>query len=228
MAITLDFPGGSGGGPIIINGGTVTDSTPLLTTNQMWDNDSTTFHIDTANVVNISSQPESTLLRRQLNGVNIFSVRRDGKVQMYGNSGANDILLSVLTGQGSGYPVFNIEDGNGGTNAGWIVGYGNSGGASMQVQKGLELGVTCSLQWSNDGPLQGTPDVALVRSVPGVVALTDASTGGAAFEFAEMADPATPLSAKARLYIRNNGSGKSELVARFSAGEVVLCTEPNP
>ena len=46
-------------------------------------------------------------------------------------------------------------------------------------------------------------------------------------EFGEISDPAAPATNSARLYARDNGSGKTQLVVRFPTGAVqVLATEP--
>ena len=46
-------------------------------------------------------------------------------------------------------------------------------------------------------------------------------------EWDEIADPAAPSANKARLYSRDNGAGKTQLVVRFPTGAIqVLATEP--
>lgn len=46
-------------------------------------------------------------------------------------------------------------------------------------------------------------------------------------ELAEMADPAAPSANEARLYVRDNGAGKTQLVVVFPTGSVqVIATEP--
>lgn len=46
-------------------------------------------------------------------------------------------------------------------------------------------------------------------------------------EFDEITDPAAPAANKARLYAKDNGAGKTQLVVRFPTGAVqVLATEP--
>jgi hypothetical protein len=43
----------------------------------------------------------------------------------------------------------------------------------------------------------------------------------------EISDPDAPSSNKGRLYVRDNGSGKSQLVIRFPTGAIqVIATEP--
>jgi hypothetical protein len=46
-------------------------------------------------------------------------------------------------------------------------------------------------------------------------------------EFNEMTEPSAPSSNGARLYTKDNGSGKTQLCVRFNSGAVqVLATEP--
>lgn len=46
-------------------------------------------------------------------------------------------------------------------------------------------------------------------------------------DFVEIGDPGAPAANRGRLYVRDNGSGKSQLVVRFATGAVqVLATEP--
>lgn len=61
----------------------------------------------------------------------------------------------------------------------------------------------------------------------GIMALTKDGTDGAALELVEIADPAAPASNKARLFCRDNGSGKTQICALFPTGAVqVIATEP--
>lgn len=53
------------------------------------------------------------------------------------------------------------------------------------------------------------------------------SMSGGWFELGEIADPAAPMANKGRLYVRDNGAGKSQVVVRFPTGAVqVIATEP--
>lgn len=46
-------------------------------------------------------------------------------------------------------------------------------------------------------------------------------------EFPELASPSAPISNRARIYAKDNGAGKTQLIARFPTGaEQVLATEP--
>lgn len=62
-----------------------------------------------------------------------------------------------------------------------------------------------------------------------VLALRNGSGGttGAAWEMLEMTAPATPAADRLRLYVEDNGSGKTRLVVKFSDGTTtVLATQP--
>jgi hypothetical protein len=81
-----------------------------------------------------------------------------------------------------------------------------------------------------------TPDVKttlMILKVDGKVGIGTASPlekfSVAAGEIGldEISDPAAPAANRARIYVRDNGSGKTQLVVRFSSGAVqVLATEP--
>jgi hypothetical protein len=62
-----------------------------------------------------------------------------------------------------------------------------------------------------------------------VLALRNGSSGttGAAWEMLEMTAPGTPSADRLRLYVEDNGSGKTRLVVKFSDGSTaVLATQP--
>jgi hypothetical protein len=47
------------------------------------------------------------------------------------------------------------------------------------------------------------------------------------FQFSEHSDPAAPSANMARLYVRDNGAGKTQLVIRFPTGAIqIIATEP--
>lgn len=83
-------------------------------------------------------------------------------------------------------------------------------------------GANSLYSWSdNASGASGSTDTSLSRAAAGIVGVTSA------FEFPEIADPAAPAANKARLYTRDNGSGKTQLCVRFPTGAVqVLATEP--
>lgn len=69
--------------------------------------------------------------------------------------------------------------------------------------------------------------VQTAQLADGGVTATKLATLAGHVEFSEISDPAAPSSNRARLYARDNGSGKTELVVRFATGAVqVVATEP--
>jgi hypothetical protein len=57
--------------------------------------------------------------------------------------------------------------------------------------------------------------------------VTTPISGSKFIEYLEIGDPAAPDSDRARLYVKDNGAGKTQLVVRFSTGAVqVIATEP--
>ncbi len=90
-----------------------------------------------------------------------------------------------------------------------------------EVDARLRITTDGGIAWG-DG--SGSFDVRLSRNAANVMAL-DAGDG---LQFAEAsADLAAPAANGARLYTRDNGSGKTQLVVRFNTGPVVvIATEP--
>ena len=71
----------------------------------------------------------------------------------------------------------------------------------------------------------GTGDVAWLADSGGSEQLRLFRDGG--LQLPERADPSAPASNKAIIYVRDNGSGKTQVVARFPTGAVqVIATEP--
>lgn len=86
-------------------------------------------------------------------------------------------------------------------------------------QMGLELG--------NGG--SSATDVGVRRRSAGILAIDNgsAANGGAVLEFVEVGDPAAGDANTGRLYVRDNGAGKSQLCIRFNTGAIqVIATEP--
>jgi hypothetical protein len=90
-----------------------------------------------------------------------------------------------------------------------------------EVDARLRIATDGGIAWG-DG--SGSFDVRLSRHGPNVLAL-DAGDG---LQFAEgIADLAPPAANEARLYTRDNGSGKTQLVVRFNSGPaIVIATQP--
>jgi hypothetical protein len=141
------------------------------------------------------------------------------QIELRGSGGANDVQLQALTGQGNGYPVLRLLDGNGAAGTGWVVAWGSSSGMACQQWRGLELGGAMGVVWGGGGPLQQTLDTGIDRAAAGVIRLTNASTGGAALNLIEITAPASaPAANCANIWLEDNGGGKSRLMIRFATG----------
>lgn len=91
----------------------------------------------------------------------------------------------------------------------------------------LRIGSGGLVGFSATANSNGGLDVAVNRAAAGGLGLTNGSTGGGFLEFIEMTMPAAPAANKARLFVRDNGAGKTEIVVRFASGaEQVIATEP--
>lgn len=71
-------------------------------------------------------------------------------------------------------------------------------------------------------------DVAIGRADTALLKLVNAPANeGAGIEFTEMSAPAAGASNSARVFCRDNGSGKTQLCVRFATGAIqVIATEP--
>lgn len=102
---------------------------------------------------------------------------------------------------------------------GFINAYDNNAGAYKEMRvDGLPL----LLNYQSGGSV-GVNLTGPTRKldVGGTIGLTEY------VEFTEMSEPAAPSSNMARLYVKDNGSGKTQLCVRFATGAVqVLATEP--
>ena len=84
-------------------------------------------------------------------------------------------------------------------------------------------------QWSDaSGAVGNTVDLQLARGAAGLLDLFNLSGNtGAAMQFTEMTAPSAGASNTARLFCRDNGSGKTQLCAIFPTGAIqVIATEP--
>ncbi len=125
------------------------------------------------------------------------------------NASSSGRYLSLKS---NGTEVFGIETGSG-------LGTVNSNGNAifngyMYAGTGYLVGNGTFISFSD-----GSAYSARLRSGGStILGLVDSSTGGASFELTEMTAPAAPASNKARLYIEDNGSGKTRLMVIFPSG----------
>lgn len=135
----------------------------------------------------------------------------DGLLQ-FQISGGHKFRLGAFA---SGWGLTLTDDGAG------IVTFGGSN-HSILVKYDSADGL---IGWSASVAAKG--DVAIGRAAASLLKVTDGTTGGAGIEFTEMTAPSAGASNTARLFCRDNGSGKSQLCVIFATGAVqVIATEP--
>jgi hypothetical protein len=93
------------------------------------------------------------------------------------------------------------------------VGIGAAGSSN-----GLNLTSNGFLLFSSTTSLSASPDLGIGRSAASVLSIVAGTSGGAAFEMAEMTAPAAPAANGVRIYAVDNGSGKTQLMALFATG----------
>jgi hypothetical protein len=85
---------------------------------------------------------------------------------------------------------------------------------------GVALANDQGIAWTNGASSESGFDVELDRSTANVLALTNGSSGGAAFQLKQMTAPAG-AAATARLYTQDNGAGKTQLMVIFPTGAAI-------
>jgi hypothetical protein len=84
---------------------------------------------------------------------------------------------------------------------------------------GVGLGMGVPIAWSSASQWWGgTYDVQLQRGAEGVLQLLGSGTNGGSLELREQTAPAAPAADRARIWIEDNGSGKTRLMIRFATG----------
>lgn len=189
-------------------GGSSTTTKPQLlveaygATSNGWDADGTGIG------VNAASGFSGNLFAGLVNGSSVFSVDATGRVTA--NGGSYNV------------PWIQTKEGAIGIGAGapqimqFITDYNERIAVSANY---FEMAQTLYLGWRAGGTVGngGQADVKLSRVDAAILGL-QADTGGACFELVEMAAPAAPSANKARIFIEDNGSGKTRLMVRFPSG----------
>ncbi len=151
------------------------------------------------NITDTASSAASMLANWQVGGVSIYGFRASGLAIAGGSNGA---WASNQFGDGSG-------------DWGTVVGTASFGISTG----GMILSSTHSIAWSdNASSLAGSRDFRLFRVAAQVMGLLGVSTAGAAIEFTEMTAPSAGAVNTCRLYVEDNGSGKTRLMALFNSG----------
>jgi hypothetical protein len=145
----------------------------------------------------------------------------------WADTGSRGIWLSAQGAQPTGVGVY--LDGSGAGFARGIYAYGVSGMNLLAGRVGGQTNDRFTLDntgLASYGPGTGAYDLTLGRQAAGVLALT---TAGSGLQYTKngAADIAAGGAGSARVYARDNGAGKTQLVVRFDTGAVqVLATQP--
>ena len=209
LALKLDKTGGTMTGALAITAGTL--STAAFSASQTWNNAGVTCRGIEFAVTNTNSASGSTLLRI-----------------LGGAAGATQALaLSALHGS--------LTVGSS-SNSATIMLQGSDRFATASLGTfGSEFMFSSTQLAANNVALRFTDANTVVRygtiygETTDVLALRNGSAGttGAAWEMLEMTAPGTPSADRLRLYVEDNGSGKTRLVVKFSDGSTaVLATQP--
>lgn len=130
---------------------------------------------------------------------NMFRIRADGTVTLRKQSGKTSSLpiIEVRNDSDTASAFYITSDGN-------IIVAGNDADSTRTVIGGFGAGM-----W------MGNSDTYFARSSSGV------AVAGPVIEMIENADPGAPAANRARFYARDDGSGNTEFVVRFSSGSVI-------
>ncbi|MBK8037707.1 MAG: hypothetical protein IPK22_11315 [Verrucomicrobiaceae bacterium] len=208
----LPLTGGTLTGALTLTGGTVTASTPPLSITQTYNGGSGVTHrgIEIA-ITNTSSNSASTLFR-------LLTGASGSTVAMSVNAATG----ATVIGASSNSATLTIQ----GSDRSAVASLGSFGNEFRFTN--IQLGTAnASLRFTDADAV--TRYATLYGQDTDVLALRNGSGGttGAAWEMLEMTAPGTPSADRIRLYVEDNGSGKSRLVIKWADGTTsVLATQP--
>lgn len=114
--------------------------------------------------------------------------------------------------------------------SGDVIAHATSGQANLFAgDRDATLGkrVRCGYDFSGDYGILNAYDDATNAYKPLRINGSVVRFGIGSTEFVEIADPDAPATNEARLYVKDNGAGKTQLCVRFATGAVqVIATEP--
>lgn len=199
----------AGSSSTLINGALTDDGTSVAFTNSAG-------ILQWASRSQISSSADGNILLRN-NAANAFTLLQfGGTTSSFPALKRSTVNLQVRLADDSAYTPLEVN----------ALSVYNGGGTVRSVlmrdSTGVELISTMLVGWnSSTTDASSAKDTTLARSAAGIIAVTSC------FEFTEIADPTAPAANKGRLYVKDNGSGKSLLVCRFPSGAVqIVATEP--
>lgn len=185
-------------GALSITAGTATASTPPLNITQTWNGTGVTFQGPKVTITDTSSA-----ITEQYFGI-------------YAGASGTTKVFGVEKVAGSN--TIEIPSARSTSNT-WSLDFS---------ELGLALGSARKVSWSSTVNYYDTKDITLERVTANVLGIKAASTAtGSSVEMAEMSAPGTPSADRARLYLEDNGSGKTRFVIKWADGTTtVLATQP--
>lgn len=174
-------------------------------------------------VTDTASGSGSKIADFQVDGVSKFSISKTGSVQL-GTFGASGKFLTVY----GDVEIYRSSP----------TALGSAFGHFYAGSSGFQLAATLPFGWHDGSGATVSMDTGIQRDAAGVVKFTDGAGSlrdwkarrGSLSEYldiTEMSAPAAPAANTARLYVEDNGSGKTRLMVLFPTGAAqVLATEP--
>lgn len=165
------------------------------------------------NVTDTASNAASLLQDWQVGGASQASIDKTGLLTLSGGSSVAAKIKSTAQFRTGGI----------------MIGYNGAGGTALAVSNDTFTNVYF-VAGANGAFVPGTgyygfgassgaaADAGFVRSAAGVIKVTNGSTGAGAMEFIEQTAPSAPSADCVRVYAKDNGSGKTQLMALFSSG----------
>lgn len=206
-------------GAVTIAGGTVTDPAYALDISQTWDDAADTFTAFRVSVTDTASASPSKLLDAQVGGASKFAVRKTGAT-LLGSSASSPVLIPSdgMLGvnrrdNSTTLPLFSV---------------GQYSRTSATIVSGGFFGWSASASDTSGG--NHTPDTALARTSAGLVEFNSGTAGtlrdwkarrGSLTEYLDIVEttaPAAPPANTARLYVEDDGAGKTRLMVLFPTG----------
>lgn len=202
---------------------------PSVDVMHIWNNAGNNWTAFKVNVTNTASGSGSKIADLQLSGVSYFSFYKTGNFGIR-TAGWGEFVFTQHDTYGLGLKA---PDGN------WVFAAQSDGGlAALNLFAGSAGRIGFKSTTFSTGATYQNQSVGIERVSDTELKITDASANladwkarrGSLSEYldiTEMSAPAAPAANTARLYVEDNGSGKTRLCVRFPTGAVqVLATEP--
>jgi len=177
------------------SGGTGTTTKPLV-------------NIETAGATSTGWSTSGTML-----GVNAPSGSEGNAIDLQIN-GSSIVSVPANTGQ----MFFNAFD-SPHAGAGVYIGAGGTENLHLTSNQGLNLSRNLVVGWVDAFNTFSTPTVGLIWGASEVVKLFNPNTAaGAAFQMVEMTAPSAAPANSGRIFLQDNGAGKTQLMVIFASG----------